>query len=73
MCSRHSAQMGGSVDQFRHFHLGILVSLPTFGILQFVADTRLVDIGDVGTEQFVLTFQFVHLVFELAAAFLHTV
>ena len=31
------------------------------------------DIGDVGTEQFVLTSQFIHLVFKLAAAFLHTV
>lgn len=41
--------MGGTVDQFLHLYLGILVSLPALGVLQFITDTRLVDIGNVGT------------------------
>ena len=52
---------------------GFLVSLLPFGILQSVTDSHLVDVGDVGTEDFILTAQFVHLELEFALAFLHAV
>lgn len=64
MCSCHRTQMGGTVDQFLHLYFGILVSLPALGVLQFIADSRFVDIGDVGTKQFILPSQFVHLIFK---------
>ena len=73
MGCRHRAQMGGSVDQFLHFRLGFLVSLLPLGVLQFITDSRLVDIGDVRTKEFVLSAQLVHLVFQLAATLLHAI
>ena len=69
----HRTEVGGPFDQFLHLLPGFLVSLLPFGILQSVADSHLVDVGDIGTENFILAAQFVHLVLELALAFLHAV
>ena len=51
----------------------MLVCLLPLGVLQPVADSRLVDIGDVRTKDLVLTAQLVHLMFEFAVAFLHAI
>ena len=69
----HYAQMGSLVDQFLHLRFGFLVCLLPFGILQSVADTCLMDIGDAGTKNLVLPAQLVHLVFEFAVTLLHAV
>ena len=50
----HSTQMGSLIDQFLHLRLGFLVGLLPFGILQSVADTRLMNVGDAGTKDFIL-------------------
>ena len=73
MRSCHRAQTGGTVHQFLHLRLGFLVCLLPLGVLQPVADSRLVDIGDVRTKDLVLTAQLVHLMFEFAVAFLHAI
>ena len=73
MRGSYRTQMGGLINQFLHLRLGFLVGLLPFGILQPVADTCLMDIGDAGTKDFVLPAQLVHLVFELAVTLLHTV
>ena len=73
MRGSHRTEVGGPFDQFLHLLPGFLVSLLPLGILQSVTDSHLVDVGDVGTEYFILTAQFVHLVLELALAFLHAV
>ena len=69
MCGSHCTEVGGPFDQFLHLLPGFLVSLLPLGILQSVADSHLVDVGNVGTEDFILAAQFVHLVLELALAF----
>ena len=71
MRSCHRAQTGGTVNQFLHLRLGFLVCLLPLGVLQPVADSRLVDIGDVRTKDLVLTAQLVHLMFEFAVAFVN--
>mgnify|MGYP001073260762 CR=1 FL=1 len=73
MGCHHRAQMGSSVDQFLHFRLGFLVSLLPLGVLQFITDSRLVDIGDVRTEEFVLSAQLFHLLPRFAATLLHAI
>ena len=43
----HRTEVGGPFDQFLHLLPGFLVSLLPFGILQSVADSHLVDVGDI--------------------------
>ena len=69
MCGSHRTEVGGPFDQFLHLLPGFLVSLLPLGILQSVTDSHLVDVGDVGTEDFILTAQFVHLELEFAPCF----
>lgn len=54
MRGSHCTEVGGPFDQFLHLLPGFLVSLLPFGILQSVTDSHLVDVGDVGTEDFIL-------------------
>ena len=65
----HRTEVGGPFDQFLHLLPGFLVSLLPFGILQSVADSHLVDVGDIGTENFILAAQFVHLYWSLPLLF----
>lgn len=69
MRGSHRAEVGGPFDQFFHLLPGFLVSLLPLGILQSVADSHLVDVGDVGTEDFILAAQFVHLYWSLPLLF----
>lgn len=49
MGGRYRTQMGSPVYQFAHLRLGFLVCLLPFGVLQPIADSRLMDIGYVRT------------------------
>ena len=73
MGSRYGAEVGSPFDQRFHLLPGFLVSLLPFGILQSVAHSGLVDVGDVGTENLILPAQLIHLVFELSTALLQAV
>lgn len=73
MGGRYRTQMGSPVYQFAHLRLGFLVCLLPFGVLQPIADSRLMDIGYVRTKDLIQSAEFVHLVFELAVTLVHAV
>ena len=50
----HAYQMGGTAHQFLHLFLGVNVTLLTLGILQLIADARLMQIGNVLADDIVL-------------------
>ncbi len=50
----HSRKAGGARHQFSHLGLCLLVCLLTLCVLQPVADTLFMDIGDIGADYLVL-------------------
>ena len=61
MCGSYGAKVGGLLHEGFHLYLGFLVGLLPPGVLQPVAHARLVDVGDAGAKNFILSAQLVHL------------